>query len=61
MKEISESKIDLHKAQREFFASLKTKSLEFRILQLKKSKEGIKFSEKNILQALWKDLKKSSE
>lgn len=62
MKEVSEIKIEeIHKVQRQFFASHKTRDLEFRIFQLKKFKTAIQASEEKILQALWKDLKKSPE
>jgi acyl-CoA reductase-like NAD-dependent aldehyde dehydrogenase len=45
--------------QKEFFASGKTFPLEFRISQLKRLKDSIERNEKIILEALYKDLRKS--
>ena len=45
--------------QREFFNSGKTVPLEFRIGQLKRLKDSIERNEKVILDALYKDLRKS--
>ncbi len=44
-----------------FYASGKTKNLDFRIEQLKKLKAGIKKFEPEIYKALWEDLHKSTE
>ncbi|SHG53497.1 aldehyde dehydrogenase (NAD+) [Salegentibacter echinorum] len=49
------------KAQRDFFASHKTKELDFRKEQLKKLKNAILKYENEINEALWKDLHKSKE
>jgi len=49
------------KAQQNFFATHQTKSLAFRIAQLKKLKGAIHTYEKKIAGALWKDLHKSYE
>ena len=48
-------------AQRSFFATHATKSVSFRIQQLKKLKQSIKENQANIEAALWKDLHKSPE
>lgn len=50
--------ISLIKAQRCFFRTQKTKSLDFRIEQLKKLKTMIRGNEKRILEALKRDLNK---
>lgn len=47
--------------QRSFFASHKTKSVSFRIEQLKKLKKSIQKNQTKIEEALWKDLHKSPE
>lgn len=47
--------------QRRFFTSGATKSLSFRIEQLKRLKQAIKDNEENIYKALWLDLHKSKE
>ncbi|MEN8120406.1 MAG: aldehyde dehydrogenase [Bacteroidota bacterium] len=47
--------------QRHFFASNQTKDIAFRLEQLKKLKEAIKKYQKQIEDALWKDLHKSPE
>ena len=49
---------DKLKKQREFFATGKTKDVEFRISQLKKLKATIQNREKDVIQALYGDLKK---
>ncbi len=48
-------------AQKAYYASHQTKSIPFRIQQLKKLKKSIKDNEKKIEEALWKDLHKSHE
>jgi len=45
--------------QKEYFRSGKTRPLEFRIGQLKRLKDGIERNEKIILEALYRDLRKS--
>lgn len=47
--------------QRSFFATHATKSVSFRLQQLKKLKKSIKENQTNIEAALWKDLHKSPE
>lgn len=62
MKETSELSIDkILSAQRKFFDSQQTKSISFRIDQLKKIESAIIKYEKRIENALWKDLHKSAE
>jgi aldehyde dehydrogenase (NAD+) len=53
-----ESKV---KEVKDFFASGKTKNIDFRIEQLQKLKSGLKKYEKEIEEALWLDLHKSKE
>lgn len=50
---------DLLESQKMFFRTGITKDLSFRIEALRKLKEGIKIEEKEILEALRKDLGKS--
>lgn len=62
MLETSENIIlESFEAQKAFFASQKTKSVPFRIQQLKKLKKLIKDNQTKIEEALWKDLRKSPE
>ncbi|WP_282019066.1 aldehyde dehydrogenase [Salegentibacter mishustinae] len=51
----------IYKKQRTFFASQKTKSIDFRLKQLKKLKEAILQYEDKVNKALWEDLHKSKE
>jgi len=51
----------IHRTQKKFHSSHQTKSLEFRIARLKKLKAAIQKFEVRILEALWKDLRKSGE
>ena len=53
--------IKIYKSQRNFFASQETKSIDFRLQQLKKLKEAILQYEDKVYEALWKDLHKSKE
>jgi len=62
MNKKSSSKVDVKSiinAQREFFNTHRTKNVEFRIAMLEKLKQGITKYEKDIIDALNKDLKKS--
>jgi aldehyde dehydrogenase (NAD+) len=52
---------DMLNAQKDFFSSHRTKSVEFRIGNLKRFKAAIRKHEKNITNALWEDLHKSYE
>lgn len=52
---------ELFKGQKEFFASHKTKELDFRREQLKKLKKAILKYENEVNEALWEDLHKSKE
>ncbi|MDT0688800.1 aldehyde dehydrogenase [Salegentibacter sp. F188] len=62
MKETNEATIDkILKAQRDYFATHETKSVDFRLNQLKKFKSAIEKNEKKITDALHKDLHKSYE
>lgn len=62
MKETSKYEIEaVFKAQRDFFASHKTKELDFRKEQLKRLKNAILKYETEVNEALWKDLHKSKE
>jgi len=62
MEDTSKDRIQLMlKSQREFFATNQTKSIEFRIQNLKKFKSAILKFEKKITDALWTDLHKSYE
>lgn len=62
MKITSKLEIEQHLAsQKAFFATHQTKDIHFRIAQLKKFKESILKYEKQITDALWKDLHKSAE
>ncbi|MGV6862231.1 MAG: aldehyde dehydrogenase [Putridiphycobacter sp.] len=47
--------------QKTFFSTQQTKSVKFRIAQLKKLKKAIKGNQQEIETALWKDLRKSPE
>jgi aldehyde dehydrogenase (NAD+) len=51
----------IHKIQYGFYATHQTRSIEFRIQQLKKFRKAINNYEEKIVEALWKDLKKSEE
>ena len=51
----------LFKDQQEFFASHKTRELDFRIAQLKKLKKAILKYENEVNEALWEDLHKPKE
>ena len=51
----------IYKKQRTFFASQETKSIDFRLQQLKKLKEAILQYEDKVNKALWEDLHKSKE
>ncbi len=62
MKETAENTIIQHiDNQRNFFATNQTKDISFRLVQLKKLKATILKNQKNIEDALWKDLHKSPE
>lgn len=62
MKQTSEASIDkILKAQREYFGTHTTKSVNFRLTQLKKFQSAIKKNEKKITDALHQDLHKSYE
>ncbi|MEA2042138.1 MAG: aldehyde dehydrogenase [Bacteroidota bacterium] len=62
MKNTSKEFIVKHiESQRKFFATNKTKDIGYRIEQLRKLKNVIKSRQKNIEDALWKDLHKSPE
>ena len=62
IRETSEvSMVKVHQAQKDFFASYKTRDISFRIEQLKKLKRLIKQNENKIQEALWLDLHKSPE
>ena len=62
MKEtLAKDSIKIYKSQRSFFASQETKSIDFRLQQLKKLKEAILQYEDKVYEALWKDLHKSKE
>lgn len=47
--------------QKAFFATQKTKDIDFRLIQLRKLKQNIKKYQEKIQQALWTDLRKSPE
>ena len=51
--------IEMLKEHKEYFHNGLTRDINFRITQLKKLKDAIKKHEKNILEALYKDLRKS--
>ncbi|MFK7787295.1 MAG: aldehyde dehydrogenase [Crocinitomicaceae bacterium] len=53
--------LETFETQKAYYASHQTKSIPFRIQQLKKLKKSIKDNEKKIEEALWKDLHKSPE
>ena len=53
--------LNIHREQRLFFATHQTKNIEFRIEKLKKLRAAIDRYEEQILEALWKDLRKSKE
>ncbi|MCF6356854.1 MAG: aldehyde dehydrogenase family protein [Draconibacterium sp.] len=62
MKETAENIIIQHiENQRNYFATHQTKDISFRLVQLKKLKATILKNQKNIEDALWKDLHKSPE
>ena len=62
MKETEESVIVKHlESQRDFFATHKTKDVEFRLEQLAKLKEVVLENQDKIQEALWTDLHKSPE
>ncbi|SKB63215.1 aldehyde dehydrogenase (NAD+) [Salegentibacter holothuriorum] len=62
MEETSAKEIaKIYKAQRAFFSSQETKSIDFRLQQLKKLKKAILQYEDKVNEALWKDLHKSKE
>ncbi|UBZ07152.1 aldehyde dehydrogenase [Salegentibacter mishustinae] len=62
MMETSASTIsEIYKKQRTFFASQETKSIDFRLQQLKKLKKAILQYEDKVNKALWEDLHKSKE
>lgn len=62
MNETSESTIDKYiEAQNTFFNTQQTKSVAFRLQQLRSLKNAILKYEKKIEKALWKDLRKSAE
>ncbi|WP_243870527.1 aldehyde dehydrogenase [Salegentibacter sp. BDJ18] len=62
MMETSASTIsEIYKKQRTFFASQETKSIDFRLQQLKKLKKAILQYEDKVNKALWADLHKSKE
>ncbi|MBE7641598.1 MULTISPECIES: aldehyde dehydrogenase [Salegentibacter] len=62
MKETSVKDISkIFKVQRAFFGSQETKSINFRLEQLKKLKKAILQYEDKVNEALWKDLHKSKE
>ncbi|HKL35232.1 MAG TPA: aldehyde dehydrogenase [Salegentibacter sp.] len=62
MKETSGKEIaEIYKAQRAFFASQQTKSIAFRLEQLKTLRKAIQKNEEKVNEALWKDLHKSKE
>lgn len=52
---------EIYKKQRTFFASQETKSIDFRLQQLKKLKKAILQYEDKVNKALWEDLHKSKE
>ncbi|MBO2545935.1 aldehyde dehydrogenase [Salegentibacter sp. BDJ18] len=52
---------EIYKKQRTFFASQETKSIDFRLQQLKKLKKAILQYEDKVNKALWADLHKSKE
>ncbi|PRX41744.1 aldehyde dehydrogenase [Salegentibacter salegens] len=52
---------EIYKRQKVFFASQKTKSIAFRLQQLKTLKKAILQYEDKVNEALWKDLHKSKE
>jgi len=53
--------LEIFESQKAYFASHETKSVSFRIEQLKKLKKCIKENQTKIEEALWKDLHKSPE
>lgn len=53
--------LDTFNAQKAYFATHETRSVSFRIQQLKKLKRSIKANQTRIEEALWKDLHKSPE
>jgi aldehyde dehydrogenase (NAD+) len=53
--------LQIHKNQFEYFQTHVTKSIDFRLIQLKKLKSVIEGNQEEIQQALWKDLHKSAE
>jgi aldehyde dehydrogenase (NAD+) len=53
--------LETFEAQKAYFGTHETKSISFRIQQLKKLKKSIKENEDRISEALWKDLHKSPE
>lgn len=62
MMETSASTIsEIYNKQRTFFASQETKSIDFRLQQLKKLKKAILHYEDKVNKALWADLHKSKE
>ncbi|SFG11827.1 MULTISPECIES: aldehyde dehydrogenase [Salegentibacter] len=62
MEETSAKEIaEIYKNQRTFFASQETKSIDFRLQQLKKLKKAILQYEDKVNKALWEDLHKSKE
>ncbi len=62
MENTSQQEIEnIHREQRTFFGTHQTKNIEFRIEKLKKLRAAIDRYEDQILEALWKDLRKSGE
>lgn len=54
-----DSIIQLIESQRAFFATNKTKDINFRLKQLRKLKSAIQKNQQKIEDALWEDLHKS--
>ncbi|MDA9275220.1 hypothetical protein N9P59_01925 [Crocinitomicaceae bacterium] len=53
--------LETFESQKVYFATHQTKSVSFRIQQLKKLRKSIKVNQTKIEEALWKDLHKSPE
>lgn len=53
--------LHIHREQRRFFDTHQTKNIEYRIERLKKLRAVLERKEESILEALWKDLRKSKE
>ena len=62
MEKLTAKAIDtLYEQQKIFFASNKTQAIHFRVKQLKKLKQAILAYQKELEEAVWKDLHKSKE